>query len=336
VNLETIQLKHGSGTGLSQLLSEIVLPSLALDTSASPLEDAAVIQQQNGLLAFTTDSFVVYPRRFPGGNIGKLAACGTINDLAMMGATPLYISVSLILEEGLAVDELREYLQSLQKICFEAGVTIVCGDTKVVNRGKADGVFINTSGIGSVKKGMQLSAGNAQAGDVVIVSGAIAKHGIAIMSQREGLNFASEIESDCAPLHCAASALLDAVPETRIMRDATRGGCSAVLNEIADDSQVTITIDEESLPVDPAVRSACDFLGLEPLHIANEGTFVAIVPQEQAQAALNALHDVSVSKDAVSIGSVGPRRRFGLTVKTSIGGTRPVEVPPGELLPRIC
>jgi hydrogenase expression/formation protein HypE len=290
----------------------------------------------SGKLAFTTDSFVVYPRSFPGGDIGKLAACGTINDLAMMGARPTALAVSVIIEEGLLFEELRGYLESLAAVCAAAGMAIVCGDTKVVDKGKADGVFFTTSGVGTVPPGRVISAANAAAGDAVLVSGPIGCHGVAILAQRKGLGFGSDAVSDCAALDGIAEALLAAVPETRVLRDATRGGCAAVLNEIASSSGVTIEVDEQKVPVLPVVASACSFLGFEPLAIANEGTFVAVVPGARSGAALEALQAHELGQGAALIGTVQEKGRFPVLLRTGIGGLRPVEIPPGQLLPRIC
>jgi hydrogenase expression/formation protein HypE len=330
-----IRLSHGSGRGQQELLEEIVLPAL-LPGSRGIMEDAAVIDCPPGRLAFTSDSFVVWPLEFNGGNIGKLSACGTINDLAMMGARPLFMSVSLILEEGLDTKLLARALTSLRLECEQAGVTIACGDTKVVDRGKADGMFISTSGIGAVPENRKLSAGNARAGDAVIVSGPIGLHGITVLSQRKGLRFASGAISDCAALNGLVEALLIAVPQTRALRDATRGGCAAVLHEIADASKASVLLDEKAIPVPDVVRGACSFLGLDPLHVANEGRFIAIVPAQDAHAAIAACHAHPLGIGASIIGEVTDRRHFPLLLKTIISGTRPVDMPAGELLPRIC
>jgi hydrogenase expression/formation protein HypE len=335
MNDTVIRLSHGSGSGLQELLQDIVLPSL-LPGRGAILEDAAIIDRPAGRIAFTSDSFVVWPLEFRGGDIGKLSACGAINDLAMMGATPLFMSVSLILEEGLAVNQLSRVLHSLRLECEMAGVVIACGDTKVVDRGKADGMFISTSGIGAVPENRNLSAGNARPGDAVIVSGPIGLHGIAILSQRKGLRFASGAISDCAALNGLVEALLSAVPRTRALRDATRGGCAAVLHEIADASKAGILLDEKTVPVPDVVRGACSFLGFDPLHIANEGTFVAVVPGEDAHAAIAACAAHPLGRGASIIGEVVERGRFPVLTKTVIGATRPVEMPTGELLPRIC
>lgn len=328
--IETITMAHGSGRGLCELLETVVLPNL-LTEPGGVLEDAAVFQTLEGRLAFTTDSFVVQPLEFSGGDIGKLAACGTINDLAVMGAVPSHMSVSLILEEGLDVALLGRVLNSLRDVCEASGVNICCGDTKVIDRGSGDGLYINTSGIGQVTDGIALSAANAQPGDAVIVSGDIARHGVSILSKRQNLGFDSQVESDCAPLDKSCAALLEVVPDTRVIRDATRGGCAAVLNEIAAASGVSMKLDGSSIPVSEAVKQACAFLGMDPLQVANEGTFVAVVPQEAVKMAVE-----TIGGGAAVIGTVGEASRFPVTISTEIGGTRPVEIPPGELLPRIC
>jgi hydrogenase expression/formation protein HypE len=335
MNDSVIRLANGSGAGLQELLGEIVLPALLPDGHGI-LEDAAIIDDLYEKIAFTSDSFVVWPLEFRGGDIGKLAACGTINDLAMMGALARYMSVSLILEEGLEKDLLSRILRSLREACEESGVSIVCGDTKVVDKGKADGMFISTSGIGVVPSGRNLSAANAKSGDIVLVSGPIGLHGITILSERRGLGFASAAVSDCAALGGLVEVLLAAAPETKVLRDATRGGCAAVLHELAQSSNVTIMLDESLIPVPEVVKGACSFLGLDPLHIANEGRFVAIVPPRQANAAIAACNAHALGKGAACIGTVCYRDRFPVLIKTSIGGTRPVEMPAGELLPRIC
>lgn len=335
--MDKILLSHGSGLGLQNLLQTVILPSL-LGDNENVLEDAAIVPwDTSSPVVFTTDSFVVNPLTFPGGDIGKLAACGTINDLAMMGATPSHISVALIIEEGLAVTQLQNYLTSLRTICTQQNVSIACGDTKVVEKGKGDELFITTTGIGKLPRGYQrLSAGNAVDGDVVIVSGPIGLHGITILAQRENLSFASNAVSDCAPLVQLSEAVLSASPSVRVMRDATRGGCAAVLNEIAQSSHVSIMLEQSQLPVPEVVRCACEILGMEPLTIANEGTFVTIVPQCDSKNVLKSLHRLPEGKNACIIGSVIKQERFAVQLHTEIGGIRAVEVPPGQLLPRIC
>lgn len=333
--IETITMAHGSGSGLSRLLETVVLPNL-LPEAEGVLEDAALMDFDAGTLALTTDSFVVQPLEFPGGDIGKLAACGTINDLAVMGAVPTHMTVSLILEEGLDTGRLIRILQSLRDVCKTSAVKICCGDTKVIDHGRGDGLYINTTGIGRVGVGIELSAAHARPGDAVLVSGDLGRHGVAILSSRQNLGFDTDIVSDCAPLDQRCSSLLDAVPDTRVMRDATRGGCAAVLNEIAAASKVSMVLDEAVVPVSETVRQACAFLGLDPLQVANEGTFVAIVPAEEKERALELLRQDEAGKMAAEIGRVVEPGRFPVTMTTEIGGTRPVEIPPGELLPRIC
>jgi hydrogenase expression/formation protein HypE len=333
--METIKLSHGSGRGQEQLLHEAIIPALIINPSLT-LEDAAVLNFPAGKLAFTTDSFVVQPLQFNGGNIGKLAACGTLNDLAMMGAIPRAISVALILEEGLEVSLLRIILAALRAECDAAGVPIVCGDTKVVERGKADGMFITTSGIGFVPAGRSLSAAQARPGDAVLVSGPIGLHGIAVLAGRKGLAFASAAVSDCANLSPLVERLLAAVPDVRTLRDATRGGCAAVLNEIARAANVTISLDAQAVPVPDVVKGACAYLGLDPLEIANEGRFVAVVPTVMQDRALAALRAHALGKGAAVIGRVETVGRFPVVARTVVGGTRLVDVPAGEVLPRIC
>jgi hydrogenase expression/formation protein HypE len=332
---QRIKLSHGNGNGQNELLNKIIFPCLMPDNKG-PYEDAGVIKNINGKIAFSTDSFVVNPLFFPGGDIGKLAVCGTVNDLSMMGGIPSSISVSLILEEGLEIQKLEKILISMRKTCSEAGVTIECGDTKVVNSGKADGIYITTSGVGLIPDNIELSAANAKPGNIVIVSGPIGLHGIAVMAARKSFNFASDAVSDCAPLNVIVKNLLDAVPETKTLRDCTRGGTAAVLNEIALSSGVSINLQEDSIPVPEVVKGACSFLGLDPLHIPCEGRFVAIVPEIKSKEALNAVRNHPFGKGAEIIGNILKKERFPVTVETEIGGRRILGFPPGELLPRIC
>ncbi|HUI94082.1 MAG TPA: hydrogenase expression/formation protein HypE [Chitinivibrionales bacterium] len=334
MSVTTIRMSHGSGRGNKELLESVVLPAL-VPGGTGVLEDAFIFDIPGRRFAFTTDSFVVTPLEFPGGDIGKLAACGTINDLAMMGAQPAMITVSLVLEEGLDAALLAKMLRSLSAVCASNGMRIAGGDTKVVEKGKADGMYITTSGIGIVKVGVSLSAANAKPGDAVIVSGAIGLHGITVLSQRKNLHFASTAVSDCAPLWALANLLLSSVP-VRTLRDATRGGLAAILCEIADASKASIVIHEDAVPVPEVVRGACAFLGMDPLHIANEGRFAAIVPAEAKDKALAAMHSHPDGKEARVIGYVAERGKFPVLMKTVIGATRPVEMPQGELLPRIC
>jgi hydrogenase expression/formation protein HypE len=333
--IDTILLGHGSGRGLDDLLRSVILPELGTDPDG-PLEDAAVFSLPPGRVAFTTDSFVIRPIEFPGGDIGKLSVCGTVNDLAMVGAVPHSLSVAMILEEGVDVNLLRRILRSIRRESTAAGVSIRCGDTKVVDRGKADGIFIATSGLGVVPDGRELSVAYARPGDAVLVSGPIGLHGIAVLAARDGLNFASTAVSDCACLHRLAGTLLDASPHARTLRDATRGGCAAVLNEIAAASGVTVVVRQSAIPIPPEVAGACSFLGLDPLHVANEGRFVAIVPADEADAAVAACRTVEQGRGACIIGTVEPRSRVPVILETIIGSRRVVDVPSGDLLPRIC
>jgi hydrogenase expression/formation protein HypE len=333
--LSKVHISHGSGTGLNELLHSVVLPAL-LGKHDAPLEDAAVFNLGFNRIAFTTDSFVVHPLEFPGGDIGKLAACGTINDLAMMGAQPMYLSVGLIIEESLDTVLLSRILQSLRTICVQNNMVICCGDTKVVERGKADGIFINTSGIGFIPPDRNISVTNARPGDAVLVSGPIGLHGITILAKRENLGFASTAVSDCASLSDCVETLLLAVPTVHVLRDPTRGGCAAILNEIAGSSQVTIRLNQQDIPIPPVVASACSFLGFDPLHIANEGRFIAMVPPQEAKKAVDILHTHPMGSGAAIIGVVEKAGRFPVIIQTEIGGVRPVEIPPGRLLPRIC
>ena len=335
---EHITLSHGSGGKASHALIE----SLILPAFANPLldggADAAVFTSGTGgeRLALTTDSYVVSPLFFPGGDIGTLAVHGTINDLAVSGARPLALSVSLILEEGLDMAILRRVVGSMARAAAEAGVPIVTGDTKVVHRGKADQLFITTSGVGVVGAGVRLDMNAVQVGDVILLSGYIGDHGMAVMLAREALELDAAIESDSAPLHGLVAALLAAAPDTRVIKDPTRGGVASALNEIAARTHLAISIDEEHVPVREAVRGACEILGLEPLHIANEGKLVAIVPREQAQVALQALRGHEFGADAAIIGEVIAQPEGMVLLRTGIGGSRVLDMLVGDPLPRIC
>ena len=333
-----ITLSHGSGGKSSHALIE----SLILPAFRNPLldgdADAAIFTAGpgTGRIALTTDSYVVSPLFFPGGDIGKLAIHGTINDLAVSGARPVAIAVGLILEEGLDVELLRRVIDSMASAARAAGVPIVTGDTKVVNRGKADQLFINTSGVGVVADGVHLSADNVQPGDVVLVSGYIADHGMAVMLAREALELEADIESDSAPLHELVAALLRAAPDTRTIKDPTRGGVATTLNEIAKRAGVAIAVDEERVPVRQAVRGACEILGLDPLHIANEGKLVAIVSPESAKAALDALRSHPLGVDSAIVGEVIEEPKGMVLLRTGIGGSRVLDMLVGDPLPRIC
>ncbi|MBT9166081.1 MAG: Hydrogenase expression/formation protein HypE [Chloroflexi bacterium] len=299
------------------------------------LDDAAIFDHQ-GRLAFTTDSYVVTPIFFPGGDIGKLAVCGTVNDLAMMGAVPLYLTLSFIIEEGLPEEELQAIVDSAQRAAADAGAMIVAGDTKVVPRGSADRLFVNTSGIGAVPEEINISGGNARVGDKVILSGTIGDHGIAVLSQREGFRFSTTLQSDCASLDKIVAQMLDASSNIHCLRDPTRGGLATALNEIAAQSQVGIRIEEDRIPVRQEVRAACEMLGFDPLYVANEGKLVAMVAAEDAERVLGAIRRNNLGREAAIIGEVTAGRAGRVVMKTSIGASRIVDMLVGDILPRIC
>ncbi len=335
-----IVLGHGSGGKLSAELIEKVFVSRFRNSTLEKLDDQAVLEIDGTRLAFTTDSFVVTPIFFPGGDIGSLAVNGTVNDLAMGGAKPLYLSAAFILEEGLAATELERVVDSMAAAAQYAGVQLVTGDTKVVNRGKGDKVFITTTGIGVVERGVRMSADHARPGDKILLSGFIGDHGITILSQREGLEFESALESDCAALNGLVDAMLDAagaeVEGFRVMRDPTRGGVATVLNEIAGRSRAGMVLKESAIPVRAAVRGACEILGLDPLYVANEGKLVAIVAPEIADRVLAAMKAHPLGAQSCVIGEVVEQHPGMVLMKTGVGGTRVVDVLFGEQLPRIC
>ena len=371
---DRIVLAHGGGGRLThQLIEKIFMPAFAND-ALEQRHDGAVLSVSGSRLAFTTDSFVVRPLIFPGGNIGDLAINGTVNDLAMCGARPLYLSAGFILEEGLEMETLRVVVNSMQQAAAKANVKLVTGDTKVVDKGKGDGIFINTSGIGVIEEfpGLATSArpgaptvtgereknsgvpdvspilrdvgtrqpaigpASVQPGDVVIVSGDLGRHGIAILSVREGLEFESPILTDCANVWPAVEALLNAGIEIHCLRDLTRGGVATTLNEIASDRNVCIKLEESLIPVEETVQSACEILGLDPLYVANEGRFAVFVPAEQSDIALNVLKKVEVSEASVRVGSVEESPGRTVILQSRIGGNRVVDMLSGEQLPRIC
>lgn len=335
MKIDRILLAHGSGGRAShELINELFLPSFTNPT-LDKLNDQAILDIENIKLAYTTDSYVVNPIFFPGGDIGRLAVCGTVNDLAMSGAKPIYLSTSFIIEEGLPIEDLQKIILSMKEASEEAGVKIVTGDTKVVNKGSADKIFINTSGIGIIHNELDISGSNAKVGDKVIVSGSIGNHGIAIMSKREGLSFNSPIISDCAPLNSLVSDMLSASPNIHCMRDPTRGGLATTLNELAKQSNVGIVIEESKIPIEDPVRGACELLGYDPLYVANEGVLVAIVAAEDAERILNKMKKNKYGLNASIIGEVIERPKIVL-LKTIIGGNRIVDMLTGELLPRIC
>ncbi len=331
-----ILLAHGSGGKLSQdLIRELLLPRLG-NPVLDQLLDAAVVPVKEGRLAFTTDSYVVKPPFFPGGDIGALAVYGTVNDLSMVGACPLYLSCGLILEESLDMVVLEEVVASMQQAAKVAGVQIVTGDTKVVERGGADGLFVNTAGIGLVPEGVQVSLANAKYGDRVICSGTIGDHGVAVLCRREGIELETSLESDLAPLNGLVAELLKAVPSVHCLHDPTRGGLASALNEIAVQSGVGVAVDEGRLPVKPAVRAACELLGLDPLYIANEGKLIAVVASRDGDRALEALRSHPDGLDAAVVGEVVAEPADTVMLRTLAGGTRIVHLLTDEQLPRIC
>ena len=336
MNNDIIMLGHGSGGKLShQLLDELIIPQLSRVPSAGQ-NDAALLSIGGVKLAFTTDSYVVDPIFFPGGNIGDLAVNGTVNDLAMMGARPLYLSVGFILEEGFAKGDLSRILLSMRQAADAAGVAIVTGDTKVVPRGKGDRIFINTSGIGALEHALRIDGAAGCVGDKVIVNGSIGDHGIAVLSAREGLEIDSGIKSDSAALNGLVAELLPLSEGLHVLRDPTRGGVATTLKEIAVQSGVTIMLHEESLPVNPGVKGVCSILGLDPLYVANEGKLLALVAPELAQEALSIMRRHPLRKDAAIIGEVTECSTGRVLMETLVGGVRGVEMLAGEQLPRIC
>ncbi|RPI91015.1 MAG: hydrogenase expression/formation protein HypE [Chloroflexi bacterium] len=332
---DTVMLGHGSGGTLSRdLLNRLFLPELG---KAAPrrLDDSAVLTVDGQRFAITTDSHVVSPLFFPGGDIGRLAICGTVNDLAMAGAQPLALTCGFVIEEGLSFEILQRVVASMKAAAQEAGVYIAAGDTKVVQKGGADQLFINTSGIGKIPDGIDISGANAKEGDVIVVSGTIGDHGIAVLSAREGLGFETKLESDVAPLNHLVQAMIGA-GEVHVLRDPTRGGLATSLVEISEQSNVTIEISEQALPLKPAVKAACEMLGFDPLYVANEGKLVAFVKESDANKILDVMKQTKYGEDAVVIGKVIGIGKPQVRLKTGIGGTRLVDMMPGEMLPRIC
>jgi hydrogenase expression/formation protein HypE len=331
-----VLLGHGSGGKLSaELMRDIFLPALTNPVLAQ-LDDQAVVEVGGVRLAFTTDSFVVKPLFFRGGDIGSLAVHGTVNDLAMGGARPLWLSTAFVIEEGLPMETLRRVAASLGEAARKAGVMVVTGDTKVVEKGKGDGLFINTSGIGLVPDGVRLSASQARPGDKVLLSGFIGDHGIAIMAEREGLEFETPLESDSAALHTLVAEMLAVTKAIRCLRDPTRGGLSSTLNEIAGASGVAIEIEESAIPVREEVRGACELLGLDPLYVANEGKLVAVVEAGEAESVVAAMRRHPLGREARIIGTVTEARAGLVTMRTPFGTTRVVDMLSGDQLPRIC
>ncbi len=335
-NYPTIVMGHGAGGKMMNDLIQHLFAAEFRNDLLGQLADSTILSLTASRLAFTTDSFVVSPLFFPGGDIGELAVNGTVNDLAMSGAKPLYLSAGFILEEGLQMETLGRVAASMARACKVANVQVATGDTKVVNKGHGDGIYINTSGIGVIPEGLAVAPSNAKPGDAVIVSGTMGDHGIAIMSVREGLKFETEIKSDTAPLNSLVDVMLSVTHDIHCLRDATRGGLAAVLNELADASKVGIEFEEARVPVRPEVNAACEMLGLDPLFIANEGKLIAFVPGKIADQVLAIMHNHPLGKDATYIGNVVAEHSGMVLAKTAIGGSRVVDLPAGELLPRIC
>ncbi len=334
---QRVLLAHGSGGRMTQQLIQQVFGRAFQNPILDRLNDAAVLEVEGGgRLAFAIDGHVVSPLFFPGGSIGEIAVYGTVNDLAMMGARPLWLAASFVLEEGLPLRDLRRVVQDMAQAAEQAGVLLVAGDTKVVERGKADGLYISVAGVGVIPPGVTVDAGQARPGDVILINAPIAAHGMTIMTLREGLTFDSALQSDAAPLNGIVADLLAAAPHVHVMRDATRGGLATALNELAQASQVGMRIQEEAIPVDEAARSACELLGLDPLYVANEGVFVAVVPPEEAEAALAALRAHPLGRQAQRIGTVTAEHPGRVVLETALGARRIVPPLSGDLLPRIC
>ncbi len=334
---DVVTLAHGAGGKASAaLLSAVFLPAFAAEPNGVQT-DAAVLALPSGeRLAFSTDSYVVKPLRFPGGSAGHLAVHGTVNDLAMMGARPLALSAAFVLEEGFPIDELREIVADMAEAAAAAGVAIVTGDTKVVDRGAADGLYISTAGVGIIPAGRDLSASKVAEGDVVLASGTMGDHGMAVMLARGDLALEADISSDTAPLHGVMESLLAAAPRTKWLRDSTRGGVGTVCNELARDANLTVVLDEQALPIRPEVAAACELLGIDPLYVANEGKLVAVVAPEEEEAALTAMRAHPQGSGAVRIGEIRAEPPGIVVLRTAMGGTRIVDMLVGDPLPRIC
>jgi hydrogenase expression/formation protein HypE len=334
---EQIVMGHGAGGRMSHQLIQKAFMSAFDNPALRAGDDAARLESdlhQN--LAISTDAHVVFPLFFPGGDIGRLAVCGTVNDVAMLGAKPLYLTAGFILEEVLPMETLQRVVASMKSAADEAGVQIVAGDTKVVQKGKADGLYITTAGVGVVRKGLTIGGAQAKVGDVIILSGSIGDHGIAVLGARGELGFQSTIQSDVAPLNHLIESMLDASPNVHVLRDPTRGGLATSLNEIAAQSNVGILLDEETIPVHPEVGAACEMLGFDPLYIANEGKLVTMVARKDADTVLKAMRSTRYGEGAVIIGEVTADPRGRVLLKTALGSTRIVDMLAGEMLPRIC
>jgi len=333
---DRILLAHGSGGTMMRELIEDVFVAEFADDALLRMDDAASLDFPGDRVALSTDTYVVNPVFFPGGDIGRLAVCGTVNDIATSGATPLYLSVGFVLEEGFPVDDLVRILVSMRDAALEAGVRIVTGDTKVVEKGHGDGIFINTAGVGVLAPGVDLSGSHCKPGDVVLLSGTLGDHGIAVVSTREGLEFSTDIRTDAAPLNKLVAAVLAAAPDVRCFRDPTRGGLASTLNELASASGVSITVTETAVPVRDQVRGASEMLGYDVFQVANEGKMVAVVPADQAEAALEAMRSAPYGEDAAIIGEVATGPAGKVYVYTAFGATRIMDMLVGEQLPRIC
>jgi len=334
---EQIVMGHGAGGRMSHQLIQKTFMAAFDNAALRAGDDAARLESTlHSNLAISTDSHVVFPLFFPGGDIGRLAVCGTVNDVAMLGANPLYLTAGFILEEGLPMETLQRVVASMRTAADEAGVQIVAGDTKVVQRGKADGLYINTAGVGVIRPGLTIGGAQAKAGDVIILSGSIGDHGIAVLDARGELGFQATVQSDVAPLNHLIEAMLDASSQVHVLRDPTRGGLATTLNEIATQSHMGILLKEERIPVRPEVSAACEMLGFDPLYIANEGKLVAIVAREDAESVLEAMRATSYGEEAVVIGEVIAEPRGRVLLKTALGSTRIVDMLAGEMLPRIC
>ena len=335
MNSDTVTLAHGAGGKQTSELIDRVFKA-HFQNPLFTADDAAVIDVEKGTIAMSTDGFIVSPAFFAGGNIGKLSICGTVNDLACMGAVPKYLTCGFVIEEGFSMKKLEEIAAAMEKTAAEAGVKIVAGDTKVAGKGQVDGVFINTTGVGIIPKGVRTSGALAQPGDVVIVTGDIGRHGCTILLEREDYGIEADVKSDCAPLWNAIHAAFEAVPEIHTVRDATRGGVGTVLYEIAEQSNVGIRLDAARIPVEPEVRGVCGMLGLEPLYLACEGTMVMIVPEEKAEKVLEVLHSQKYTENAAVIGTITEEQRGRVVMTTEIGSETLLPQPGNELLPRIC
>ncbi len=333
---DKIRLAHGGGGSLTHQLIQNIFLRYFDNEYLKKLNDSAILHSSFSQFAFTTDSFVVSPLFFPGGDIGKLSICGTVNDLCMSGAKPLYFSIGFIIEEGFSINKLERIVKSIKETAQEAGVKVVTGDTKVVERGKADGLFINTTGVGEIRKFIPAIESRAKPGDKVIISGPIGSHGMAVITSRENFGFNTRIHSDVAPLHALVNTMLEVTNEIHVMRDATRGGVATILNEIADQSGVSIILEEEKIPVNEDVRGACEILGFDPLYIANEGVLVACVDSEYAEDVVMAMREQRYGEKSIIAGMVTNDDPGRVSLKTIIGSQRVLDMQTGEQLPRIC